>query len=76
MKKNQHLARQLNEIHEQWARDNGYRDKPQATSFKLQAPSSEKNKPQASSPKQQASSDKPQAASSVILEPRKSFKRL
>ena len=47
--------------------------KPQAASPKPQAPSLEKNKPQASSPKQQASSFKPQAASSMILEPRKSF---
>ena len=48
--------------------------KQQASSDKLQAPSESNNKPQASSPKQQASSLKPQATSSLILEPRKSFK--
>ena len=37
MKKNMQLARLLNEIHEQWARDNGYRSKRQAPSVKLQA---------------------------------------
>ena len=47
--------------------------KPQAPSTKLQAPSLEKSKSQASSPKQQASSFKPEVASSMILEPRKSF---
>jgi len=73
MKKNMQLARLLNEIHEQWARDNGYRKKRQATSTKPQAPSSEKNKQQASSPKQQASSCKPQATSSWIIDPEKSF---
>ena len=66
MKKNMQLARLLNEIHEQWARDNGYRKKPQA-------PRSEKNKQQASSPKQQASSAKPRASSSWIIDPEKSF---
>ena len=35
MKKNQQLAQLLLEIHEQWARDNGYRDKGQAPSIKL-----------------------------------------
>ncbi len=55
MKKNQQLAQLLLEIHEQWARDNGYRD----SSFKRQA----------SSPEAQASSFKPQATSSLILEP-------
>ena len=59
MKKNMQLARQLHEIHEQWARDNGYRKKPQAPSVKLQAPSSPSNKPQASS--------------SWIIDPEKSF---
>jgi len=37
VKKNMQLARQLNEIHEQWARDNGYRKKRQAPSVKRQA---------------------------------------
>ena len=41
MKKNMQLARQLNEIHEQWARDNGYRPKRQAASSKQQATSNE-----------------------------------
>jgi len=40
MKKNQQLAQLLLEIHEQWARDNGYRDKQQASSAKPQASSS------------------------------------
>jgi len=39
MKKNQQLAKQVNQVHEQWARDNGYRKKRQATSLKLQASS-------------------------------------
>jgi len=73
MKKNMQLARQLNEIHEQWARDNGYRSKRQASSVKLQAPSSQRYKQQASSPKQQASSAKPRASSSWIIDPEKSF---
>ena len=51
MKKNMQLAQQLNEIHEQWARDNGYREKRQAASSKHQAPST---KVQAPSRKQQA----------------------
>ena len=53
------------------APDQGH--KLQAASHKLQAPSFSSSKPQASSPEQQASSFKPQAASSMILEPRKSF---
>ena len=47
---------------------------PQATSFKRQAHRSSSNKRQASSSKAQASSLKPQATSSLILDPRKSFK--
>ena len=73
MKKNQQLAQLLLEIHEQWARDNGYRDGPQATSVKLQAPSSESHKQQASSDKHKGSSAKPQASSSLIIDPGKSF---
>ena len=73
MKKNMQLARQLNEIHEQWARDNGYREKPQAASRKLQAPSSESHKQQASSPKHKGSSAKPRSSSSWIIDPEKSF---
>ena len=37
MKKNQQLAKQVDQVHEQWARANGYRDKQQATSIKRQA---------------------------------------
>ena len=48
-------------------------DIEEAASNKPQAPSSSKKRPQASSPSLQASSFKPQAASSMILEPRKSF---
>jgi hypothetical protein len=66
MKKNQQLAQLLLEIHEQWARDNGYRDKHQA-------PSSRNNKQQASSDKHRGSSVKPQASSSLIIDPGKSF---
>jgi hypothetical protein len=73
VKKNMQLARQLNEIHEQWARDNGYRKKRQAPSVKLQAPSSERNKQQASSVKHKGSSAKPQASSALIPDPGKSF---
>ena len=73
MKKNMQLARLLNEIHEQWARDNGYRKKGQAPSVKLQAPSSWKKEPQASSVKHKGSSDKPQASSALIPDPGKSF---
>ena len=73
MKKNMHLARQLNEIHEQWARDNGYREKRQAPSVKLQAPSSWNNKQQASSVKHKGSSAKPRSSSSWIIDPEKSF---
>jgi hypothetical protein len=77
MKKNQQLAQLLLEIHEQWARDNGYRkirkalDKAQASGFKhqassnkLQAPSFSKKERQASSSKHKGSSSKPQASSS------------
>jgi hypothetical protein len=46
VKKNQQLAQLLLEIHEQWARDNGYRDKQQASSVKHKGSSA---KPQASS---------------------------
>ena len=73
MKKNMQLARLLNEIHEQWAHDNGYRKKPQAASRKRQAPSSESHKQQASSVKHKGSSAKPQASSSWIIDPEKSF---
>jgi len=61
MKKNQQLAQLLLEIHEQWARDNGYRSKRQAASIKRQAPGATSNKHQASSTKAQASSHKRQA---------------
>ena len=67
------LAQQLNEIHEQWARDNGYREKRQAASCKPQAPSFSNNKRQASSSKHKGSSSKPQATSSWIIDPEKSF---
>jgi len=73
VKKNMQLARQLHEIHEQWARDNGYRKERQAPGVKLQAPSSEGNKQQASSVKHKGSSVKPQASSSWIIDPEKSF---
>jgi len=73
VKKNMQLARQLNEIHEQWARDNGYRPKRQAASSKHQAPSFSNNKRQASSSKHKGSSSKPQASSSWIIDPEKSF---
>ena len=35
MKKNQQLAKQVDQVHEAWARANGYRDKQQAPSVKL-----------------------------------------
>jgi len=73
VKKNMQLARQLNEIHEQWARDNGYRKKRQAPSVKLQAPSSWKREQQASSVKHKGSSAKPRSSSSWIIDPEKSF---
>ena len=73
MKKNMQLARLLNEIHEQWARDNGYRKKRPAPSVKLQAPSSWKKEHQASSVKHKGSSAKPQASSALIPDPGKSF---
>ena len=41
MKKNQQLAKQVDQVHEQWARDNGYRSKRQAASSKQQASSNE-----------------------------------
>jgi len=61
MKKNQQLAQLLLEIHEQWARANGYRDKPQAASLKLQASRRRSDKHQAPSTKVQAPSRKHQA---------------
>ena len=73
MKKNMQLARLLNEIHEQWARDNGYRKKPQAPSVKFQAPSSWKKEQQASSVKHKGSSVKPKDSSAMIPDPGKSF---
>ena len=73
MKKNQQLAKQVDQVHEQWARANGYRDKHQASSNKHQAPSSESHKQQASSDKHKGSSAKPQASSSLIIDPGKSF---
>jgi hypothetical protein len=56
VKKNQQLAQLLLEIHEQWARANGYRDKQQASSAKL-------GEPQATSVKRQAQRVKRQATS-------------
>ena len=47
MKKNQQLAKQVDQVHEQWARDNGYRDKQQASSIKRQARRATSNKRQA-----------------------------
>ena len=47
---------------------------PQASSAKLKDPQATSDKRQASSSKAQASSLKPQATSSLILDPRKSFK--
>ena len=73
MKKNMQLARLLNEIHEQWARDNGYRKKRQAPSVKLQAPRSWKKEQQASSVKHKGSSVKPKDSSAMIPDPGKSF---
>ena len=46
----------INEIHDEWARDHGYK--------------ASRSKRQASSPKHKASSSKPQATSSMIREPR------
>ena len=71
MKKNQQLAKQVNQVHEQWARDNGYRKKRQATSDKQQAidetvPYNDIEEAQASSFKRQApgrKSNKHQASS-------------
>jgi len=73
MKKNQQLAKRVDQVHEAWARANGYRDKQQASSNKHQAPSSESHKQQASSVKHKGSSAKPQASSSLIIDPGKSF---
>jgi len=73
VKKNQQLSKQVDQVHEQWARDNGYREKRQAASRKLQAPSSWKREQQASSVKHKGSSSKPQASSSWIIDPEKSF---
>jgi hypothetical protein len=61
VKKNQQLAQLLLEIHEQWARDNGYRDKQQASSAKL-------GEPQATSVKRQAQRVKRQATSVKLLD--------
>ena len=59
MKKNQQLAKQVDQVHEEWARDNGYRKKRQATSDKQQAidetvPYNDIEEAQASSFKRQA----------------------
>jgi hypothetical protein len=73
MKKNQQLAQLLLEIHEQWARDNGYRkirkalDKAQASGFKHQASSNKLQAPSFSNNKRQASRFKLQAASIKLL---------
>jgi hypothetical protein len=61
MKKNQQLAKQVDQVHEQWARANGYRDKQQASSLKRQVFEKKNGKPQAPSSKLQASSRKLQA---------------
>ena len=76
------------EIHEAWARENGYRENVQAARHKPQAP---RRKPQASSSKPQATSSKvfwiliqsvedhgpwPRATSSWILFPGTSFRDL
>ena len=71
MKKNQQLAKQVNQVHEEWARYNGYRKKRQATSDKQQAidetvPYNDIEEAQASSFKRQApgtTSNKQQASS-------------
>ena len=69
MKKNQQLAKQVDQVHEQWARDNGYRkirkalDKAQASGFKHQASSAKLGEPQAASVKRQAQRGKRQATS-------------
>ena len=74
MKKNQQLAQLLLEIHEQWARDNGYRkirkalDKAQAAGFKHQASSAKLGEPQATSVKRQAQRVKRQATSVKLLD--------
>jgi len=61
MKKNQQLAKQVDQVHEAWARANGYRDKDQASSFKRQAHKDTSSKRQAPSAKDQAPSHKRQA---------------
>ena len=66
MKKNQQLAKRVDQVHEAWARANGYRDNHHA-------PSSWSHKQQASSVKHKGSSAKPQASSSLIIDPGKSF---
>ena len=63
MKKNQQLAKQVAQVHEAWARSNGYRKKPQATSVKQQASSAKLLEPQATSIKRQAQRLKRQATS-------------
>ena len=68
--------RLIHEIHEQWARENGYRDKDQASSSKPENLHAENTnrfvkaaspKRQATSLKRQASSSKRQAASSKVF---------
>ena len=61
MKKNQQLAKQVDQVHEEWARYNGYRKKQQASSLKLQASEKKSGKRQAPSTKLQAPSPKHQA---------------
>ena len=68
MKKNMQLARQLHEIHEQWARDNGYRKKRQAPSVKLQASSAKLLEERATSVKRQAQRLKRQATSVKLMD--------
>ena len=61
MKKNKQLAKQVDQVHEAWARANGYRDKQQASSAKL-------GEPQATSVKRQAQRLKRQATSVKLLD--------
>ena len=56
MKKNQQLAKKVDQVHEEWARYNGYRKNPQATSSQASS-----GKRQAPRRKRQASSRKLQA---------------
>ena len=69
MKKNKQLAKRVDQVHEQWARDNGYRKirkalaKAQASGFKHQASSAKLGEPQAASVKPQAASVKLAATS-------------